>query len=140
MLTGSPPTLRQRMAAPLAVAGATAVAAGVLLLADAADQRVVPPCPFLTVTGHWCPLCGGTRTVEALLHGDVAAAVGYNVLVAALVPLVAIGLTWWAVGALLGRNDGRLPQLNTRLLTAVVMVFSAFWVVRNLPGMELLTP
>jgi hypothetical protein len=32
----------------------------------------VPVCPFLLITGTPCPLCGSTRTIGALLHGDVS--------------------------------------------------------------------
>lgn len=29
------------------------------------------PCVFKSVTGLWCPGCGGTRSVRALLRGDM---------------------------------------------------------------------
>jgi hypothetical protein len=132
--------LARRLRNPLAVAAASVGAAAVLLVADAADQRIVPPCPFLTVTGHWCPLCGGTRCVEAILHGDLAAAAGYNILVLLLAPVVAVGLLWWAVGAAAGRHDGSFPDVDTRLLRAVVLVFLLFGLIRNIPGAESLAP
>ncbi len=42
-------------------------------------------CPFLAMTGYPCLTCGATRCSIAFAHGDFAAALGWN-------PLVAIGL------------------------------------------------
>ena len=53
------------------------------------------PCPFREVTGWECPFCGGTRLGSALLHGDVAAAFGYNpVVFISLVLGVVVGAMW----------------------------------------------
>ena len=32
---------------------------------------VIPTCPFLLLTGHPCPFCGGTRSFSAMWRGDV---------------------------------------------------------------------
>jgi hypothetical protein len=37
-----------------------------------AVHATFPPCPFLLLTGHPCPLCGGTRSFAYLWQGDVA--------------------------------------------------------------------
>jgi hypothetical protein len=54
-------------------------------------------CPFRTLTGWDCPLCGGTRMGAALLHGEVAAAFLANPL--ALIGVIALGLLGavWAI-------------------------------------------
>lgn len=39
------------------------------------------PCPFRTFTGLYCPGCGGTRAVSALLHGHVLQSFYYHPLV-----------------------------------------------------------
>ena len=36
------------------------------------------PCSFHAMTGKPCPACGLTRGMSALVHGDVARAVGWN--------------------------------------------------------------
>lgn len=36
-----------------------------------ASHAVLPPCPFLVLTGHPCPFCGGTRSFAYMWHGDV---------------------------------------------------------------------
>jgi hypothetical protein len=51
------------------------------------------PCPFQTLTGWECPLCGTTRLAASLLHGDLAAAFGHNpAVLVALVVLTLLGV------------------------------------------------
>ncbi len=38
----------------------------------------LPPCLFLVLTGFYCPGCGGTRAVSALMHGKVLASLIYH--------------------------------------------------------------
>lgn len=59
-------------------------------------------CPFRSVTGWDCPLCGGTRMGSALLHGHVGTAFAFNPV--ALVGIALLGVTGvlWVVEALGG--------------------------------------
>ncbi len=87
------------------------------------------PCPFLAVTGLYCPRCGGTRMVHDVLHGDLAAAVIDNVVALIGLPLL---LAW----ILLCRRSGR-PWM-TRASAVVIITIALTWiVVRNLPGFPL---
>jgi hypothetical protein len=40
-----------------------------------AVHATLPPCPFLTITGHPCPFCGGTRSFAYTWQGDFAHAI-----------------------------------------------------------------
>src|SRR3954464_8864726 len=53
----------------LLAAGCLPFAAGAVVSRDGA--HFVPPCPFRTVTGLPCPLCGGTRAFAWAARGDV---------------------------------------------------------------------
>lgn len=91
-----------------------------------------PKCPFLLLTGLKCPGCGSQRVVHALLHGDLAAAWGYNALLVAALPVIAA-----MVVALLARR--RWPQLYLRLfgqgaVWTTAAVITAWWLLRNLFG------
>ena len=45
-------------------------------------QRIrLPPCLFHLITGYFCPGCGGTRAVRALLHGHLLQSIYYHPLV-----------------------------------------------------------
>jgi hypothetical protein len=54
-----------------------------------------PLCPLLSLTGVPCPLCGATRSVVALLRGDLGASVRFSPIGVLVVALVAYALVAW---------------------------------------------
>src|SRR5262249_58881390 len=83
-----------RARAPCRVA-ALGLAAAVADVAFDPVHRHVPLCPFHPVTGWWCPLCGGLRAADSLVHGHIGAALHYNGLfVAPLPPVLFWGVGW----------------------------------------------
>lgn len=76
--------------------------AGAAMLAVAAVRPLVPvefvpPCPLRTVTGIPCPMCGMTRGVTALVHGDFARALLMNPASYVAVALAVLLLVQWRV-------------------------------------------
>ena len=55
-------------------------------------RGIFPACPFLSLTGCYCPGCGTLRALHTLLRGDVAGAIGYNVLTVLSLPFIAYSL------------------------------------------------
>ncbi len=55
----------------------------------------VPPCPLRTITGIPCPMCGMTRGVTALVHGNFAHALSLNPGSFAIVALALLLLVQW---------------------------------------------
>jgi hypothetical protein len=115
-------------------------AGGLALSALHAATGVGLPCPFRALTGWDCPLCGGTRMGDALLHGDVPGAFGYNPL--ALIGLLIVGVlgVLWSVEAV-GGPAVRLPRRLAERLRRVrpaqwlvlgVLVAVIYTIVRNL--------
>jgi hypothetical protein len=107
---------------------------------DPARGGAFPVCPFHRLTGLWCPGCGMTRALHALLHGDVAAAVSSNL----FVPLVVVlgGYLWLSwLWPTLGRGRlpslGRVPATVWGVLVAAALVYG---VLRNLPPFTALAP
>lgn len=88
-------------------------------------HATLPACPFFVVTGHPCPLCGGTRAYAAMWQGDLAAAARHHPLGPALfVATLGAGLVL-AAGAALGRRLSL--RLAPRLLPgAYAVIGSAF--------------
>ena len=121
--------VRSRAAARRVPVQAAALAAAALAVDVAFDpvHRHVPLCPLHAVTGWWCPLCGGLRAADSLVHGQLGAALHYNVLLVTALPLV---LMWW----LDWLRTGRPRQLRSRsALMVLAVVAVAFTVLRNLP-------
>lgn len=93
-------------------------------------HATLPACPFLLLTGHPCPLCGGTRSFAAMWHGDLAAAARYHPLGPALfvVSLAAAA----GLGLLLatGRTLRWSGAVERRVVVAVAALFAAAWLFR----------
>ena len=119
-------------AAMLAGAGVTSWA---LARAYPSFGHFVPPCPWLALTGTYCPGCGTGRMVINAAEGDVVAAVSYNPL--ALVAGAWVG--WVALSWALAPAGARLPlaRASSRAAAVVGTVIVAWWVLRNVPGLGL---
>ena len=105
-------------------------AALVLYFLDPARVRIYPVCPFHRLTGWDCPGCGGLRAVHALLHGDLAAALHFNLMVVLSLPVFA----WLAVLCI--RRGLRGEPMGTPRpvwLWCYLGAWVVFAIVRNLP-------
>ena len=122
------------------VAGGAA-AVGLLALRDPNTAGSYGFCPLLAFTGLDCPLCGGLRGTNALLHGDVVTALDHN----ALLPLFLAAAVALAVSLFV--RAGRVSQPSseadspshrravrpTMLWWGLGIVTAGFFVARNLP-------
>jgi hypothetical protein len=117
---------------PAAAAAALALGCACLVAVDPNEPGGYPSCPFHASTGLWCPGCGSARALRALLHGDIAAAAGFNILMVLAVPFLAYSYLAWT-----GSSTGwfRLPRIRTgpALAWTLVAVFVGFGILRNLP-------
>ena len=112
----------------------------VLHLRDPHQQGAYGFCPWLAMTGTYCPGCGGLRAVNDLTDLRLGDAASSNVLLVASLPLFAAG---WA-RSVHQRWTGRLRPVPVQRLHALAwaatLAVIAFWVVRNLPFAAWLTP
>ncbi|WP_309237213.1 DUF2752 domain-containing protein [Actinomadura sp. BRA 177] len=118
------------------------VVAGALIVAFRGDPNEAghyPSCPFLMLTGYYCPGCGMTRLVYALTHGDVGTAFGLNPLLFVLLPVFGYLYVRWTVKTAQG-----LPMRTILFKQPVVYAFLGlvivYWIVRNLPFANALAP
>lgn len=139
------PDVRQGMSTRgrLLLGGGLAAIAGFVLNAPAVlGVAVLPPCPFLTLTGFDCPFCGGTRATHALLTGDVATAFDYNFVVPFLALAAVLAGGWWLLSRATPRVsfEGVGTVAGSRTVWIVVaVVLVVFWIARNLPAFAYLS-
>lgn len=106
----------------LIILAPAAVAVVVLLYCfPPGKYRFWPPCVFHKLTGLYCPGCGNTRALAALLHGDIAGSLAKNIL---LIPaLITLAILWCKPKA----------ALNRYFAWTISVVVIVFGVARNLP-------
>lgn len=138
LLDARPRSLRLR--GPLLLAGGVLAASIVLHLRDPHHGGSYGYCPWLMLTGTYCPGCGGLRAVNDLGHGDLAAAASSNLLLVVSIPVV---VALWG-RTVLDRWRGVVRRVDARrhvlLAVAFVVVALLFAVVRNLPFGSWLAP
>jgi hypothetical protein len=124
--------------APWAVLGGVAIGIAWVAAVDPNEPGHYPVCPFLALTGLYCPGCGALRATHALAHGDLAAAAGLNLLFVLLLPVIAGSWVLWARRQTLGLPRRLLaPAWVIWTFLAVEVTFS---VLRNLPWFVVLAP
>lgn len=127
------------MGAPLTAAAVVVAGFALVAVVDPNEPGHYPACPFLALTGHYCPGCGSLRAAHALAHGDVTVATGSNLLfVLALPGAVALWARWLYARAK-GRPDPPLPERPMAWIIGIA-VLVIFGVVRNLPWGRSLAP
>lgn len=123
-------TMRRRVIFTLVV-----ILSGVVLYwLDPAQYVFMPKCIFRMLTGWDCPGCGLQRAVHALLHGRFWEAVQYNYFLLLGIPyvLAVMYMEWFTSG----EKHLRLRRVlyHRYVLYAYVMLYLAWWVLRNVLG------
>lgn len=108
----------------------SAAAAFVLLLFNNPNEsgNILPQCLFYKCTGLYCPGCGGTRALYAIMHGHICEALRQNLLVFLLVPIFIILIFF--------------PETAKKrgFAQTVLVVILAFFALRNIPAFSFLAP
>lgn len=116
-------------AAPGLVAGGAALG---IALWNPTDSGV-SICASKRLLGLDCPLCGGLRCVNSLMHGHFLAAADHNLLATIAIPLVAVLWITWLIGTFTGREIRFTKPPGWVVGTGAVIV-AVFTVIRNLGG------
>ena len=132
--------LGRRLSRPMAFAAAGALAVSALVVRDPHVSGSWGVCPFLALTGFYCPACGGLRAVNDLAHGRLAAAVHSNVLVVGIVAYSALLWVIWTVDRVRGAQFAYSRWFSTAVMAVFVVVAVVFGVMRNVPAGSWLAP
>ena len=122
--------LRSRRSLMAIAAIVIVVAAVALYMIDPATCRWAPKCIFHTLTGWQCPGCGISRAAHAALHGHLAEAIRYNWFFLVSIPylLAVAAVTVWP------QLPARRYIIHRYVAYTYVVLFMAWWVVRNIYG------
>ncbi len=139
----SPPPLpeqsgrrRRAVSRLLAIGLLIAVVGGIawVIFRPPAVEPLFPKCVLYQSTGLYCPGCGGTRAVDALLHGHVGRALASNPITTLALPLILAGFIRWIYKLTMNRPGStwsiRLPRAAVYLVAGVLFVFM---ILRNIP-------
>ena len=94
------------------------------------QYKFYPQCPVYRYIHLYCPGCGATRALAALLHGRLAEAAHYNVLLLALLPFL-LAYFLFAYWAALRHNCVVWPPVPARAVHCLLVIVAIFTVVRN---------
>ena len=129
-----------RVRTPTLLAGGLLAVSVLLHLRDPHRGGSWGYCPWLMLTGTYCPGCGGLRAVNDLTDGNVAGAVSSNLLFVGSLPLLGFLYVRWVVDAWRGVRrpvSTRRALIYAGVVLAVALVFT---VLRNLPAGAWLAP
>lgn len=124
---------------PLGLAVVALAGAALLHFVDPNEPGNYPTCPWLLITGTFCPGCGTMRAVALLTHLDVPGALGMNPLLVLMLPFLGYTYLRWLIGTLRPRARAAEPS-PTWVVWAILASFVVFWIARNLPWFSFLAP
>lgn len=96
--------------------------------------RIAIPCIFYKITGLYCPVCGSTRAIKALLKGDILLSIRNNLLLYTIMPLL-LGL--WFINK---KTKNKYKEIIYMLMIFLIIIAIIYGVLRNLPYFYFLAP
>ena len=127
----NPPSILKRVLVHTAF-----LSTALLLLYWAAGQISIGyalPCPFHSLTGLWCPGCGGQRALFLLLQGDVVASFRSNIF---LIPIIVFLFYWyvdWVEQTFFEQRKKLYTNHTTNYFRLILWIVLIYFVLRNLP-------
>lgn len=87
------------------------------------------PCFFNLLTGLWCPGCGGTRSLNALMNGDILKSLHYN----SAVILILIILILLYIQQILKINGSSKKILlsGEKPVIIITIIMLLYYIIRN---------
>ena len=96
--------------------------------------EISPGCVFRRYTGIACPGCGGTRSLRALLAGDIIGAFRYNMLMPFTLLALITEYVRQCIITFTHRTDWRNNRFYIRAFVIYAWAVFAWFILRNLFG------
>lgn len=93
-------------------------------------------CPIKEITGLYCPGCGITRMLQAILQLNFYQAFRYN-------PLLFISLPFFiffTIEGIITKKDPLYNKIPNKTLITIIIIFIIYGILRNLPLFDFLAP
>lgn len=132
MIVTAPYPLRQRSVSHIGVAALGGCGIAVLYVFDPRVPGNYPVCPFLSLTGCYCPGCGTLRALYQLLHGNIVLAFGHNPLTVLALPFIVYSFATSSLRAF-HLPAPRQAFVHPRWVWALLVGVVLFWALRNVP-------
>lgn len=81
------------------------------------------PCLFNKLTGYYCPGCGNTRAVLAIMSGKILKSIGYNPLPTLLLCIAVVHYIWTL--------RGKKPPLSGAFVLITMSIMLIYYILRN---------
>lgn len=94
--------------------------------------KIGSPCIFNRITGFYCPGCGGTRAVMALIHGKFLTSFFYHPLVVYLAGIYVVFMTSNTIQLLSHHRLKIGMKYHDIYVYLMVVVIIVNWVVQNM--------
>jgi hypothetical protein len=89
----------------------------------------LPVCAFHSITGHSCLTCGMTRSLHAILHGDLSASLRYHLLGPGVFVGMILCLVIFAAEAISGNHFSfnLSGTVKKQAVTLLAIVWFVYW-------------
>ncbi|SEI75287.1 Protein of unknown function [Lachnospiraceae bacterium A10] len=104
-------------------------------------HMILRPCPFHQVTGFYCPGCGGTRSVIALLHGHILQSLIYHPIVLYVVVMFLYAMLKTAYSRIT-KNPAKRYHFRPAYAYIALIILGINFLIKNIAlayGLDLLT-
>ena len=98
------------------------------------------PCTLYSLTGLYCPGCGSSRALRALLHLDFYQALRYNALFTVGAPVLGAYVLVFAYRYIRYGNEPAKRKIPLYPLWIICAIALCYGVLRNIPAFSFLAP